>query len=262
MSSNTHDTTMSDSIRRYKGVYYTPKIWVDEVHADLERLYGKWRDDDDVVVWDCCAGSGNLTRDYPCKNLVLSTLLDSEVNILKQEQGSSAHVFQYDFLNSDHLQDLPPQTLAFLQDAAKCGKRIVFLMNPPYAASGSSPSGVKKAKAGAAISAVKGRMNSEGMGKASNDTYIQFMYEAERVATLLGFKNRTIAVICKINHFCSQTTAKFRAYWWKKHEFRYGFIFPSKEFGLTGKFPITFQIWDNGVTPPNKDIYLDIKVRK
>ena len=75
------------------GEFPTPKIWADKAHEYIEKSLGKtWKEDH--VVWDCCCGESNLTKDYKFKELYCSTLnhkdLDSVYNCEK---------FQYDFLN-------------------------------------------------------------------------------------------------------------------------------------------------------------------
>ena len=83
------------------GAFYTPTLWVDEAHKEMTSVLGKnWRDE--CIVWDCYAGTGNLTRDYDFKNLILSTAEAPDVEAIKRERyNEGAEVFQYDFLNPD-----------------------------------------------------------------------------------------------------------------------------------------------------------------
>lgn len=260
MTTARHDETLDPTLRKYKGAFYTPKIWVDEVHKEMDKTYGKgWLDRDDLIVWDCCAGSGNLTRDYPIRNLLLSSLMDSEIEILKTEQGERAEVFQYDFLSQS---ELPIEIHERLLREAQAGKRLIFLMNPPYGGSGEAGTKEGASKTGIALSKVKEEMVKAGLGKPSNNLYIQFLYQTQKLAEKYGFKEWSICAICPISHFSSSTYKKFRSHWWGKHEFKGGFMFQASEFqGLSDMWAITFQMWDRGTTELDKDLHLSIRVR-
>lgn len=57
------DRLTEDTRRRFNGEFFTPTIWVNEVHKQLYYVFGQnWKDK--YVVWDCAWGTGNLTRDY------------------------------------------------------------------------------------------------------------------------------------------------------------------------------------------------------
>ena len=112
--------------RRNNGMFYTPTIWVDYAHKMItEQLGDNWKDE--YVVWDNCCGSKNLTRDYRFKELYCSTLFESELEIGKR-YNPEATSFQFDFLN-DELEKLPKGLI----EAFEQNKKIVFLLNPPYA---------------------------------------------------------------------------------------------------------------------------------
>ena len=81
------------------------KLTIEHIMPQNENLSPEWIRDlgenwkDECIVWDCCAGSGNLTREYDFKNLIISTLEQPEVDLL-QKQGYT-QAFKYDFLNPD-----------------------------------------------------------------------------------------------------------------------------------------------------------------
>ena len=57
------DRLMEDDARRRTGAFFTPTLWVDEAHKMVSEVLGAgWKEE--CVVWDCAAGTGNLTRDY------------------------------------------------------------------------------------------------------------------------------------------------------------------------------------------------------
>ena len=135
------DRLVEDDARRRQGAFFTPSLWVNEAHKDLNQVLGAgWRKD--CVVWDPAAGTGNLTRDHHdwgC--LISSTAERPDVGAMQQHGWGGKHVFQYDFLNPDSdspfFEDgaqnvIPAAVDRALREAARAGKRLVFFMNPPY----------------------------------------------------------------------------------------------------------------------------------
>ena len=56
------DRLLEDTTRRRQGAFFTPTKFVDFAHRMIEKELGDdWRDE--YVVYDCCCGSLNLTRD-------------------------------------------------------------------------------------------------------------------------------------------------------------------------------------------------------
>ena len=89
-----------------------------------EQFGEDWKEK--FVVWDNCAGTKNLTRDYFFKELYCSTLENAELAI-SERYNREATSFQFDFLN-DSLDKLPQG----LKEALENNKPIIFLINPPY----------------------------------------------------------------------------------------------------------------------------------
>lgn len=115
------DRLIEETKRRFHGDFWTPTIWADKAQEVLERQFGSdYREN--FVVWDCCCGSKNLTRDYAFKELYLSTLHQSELDLSKV-YNPKACTFQMDFLNDDlnispntkdyELSKTPPHYLKF-----------------------------------------------------------------------------------------------------------------------------------------------------
>lgn len=258
------DQTFDEDDRKMMGAFYTPKIWADEAHLEMDKTLGSsWRED--CIVWDCCAGSGNLTRDYDFSDLLLSTLQDVEVDVLQAEQGTKALCFKYDFLNAvgatdtiDPFADLPEEARERLRAASAAGKRLVFLINPPYGTSGDITQ-KGKAKGGMALSSVKTDMVNEGMGKPSNNLYVQFLYQATRVCEAFGFDKRSVGVFAPISYVSSSSYQSFRKYWYPKWEYKGGFMFQASHFeGLSPLWAVTFIKWDQGITDKSE---LEISIR-
>ena len=130
-----------------------------------------------------------------------------------------------------------------LQQAIAEGKKILILINPPYAeatnsanASISSQGNETSTKVGVA----KTKLASVAMkeyGKASNELFMQFI---ARIA--LEIPTATIAMFSKLKYVTAPTLEEFRAIWNAK--FIGGFVIDSKSFdGLKGNFPIGFLVW-------------------
>ena len=93
------DRLIEETKRRFHGDFWTPTQWASKAHETLKEQLGKtYRED--FVVWDSSCGAKNLTRDYYFKELYLSTLHQSELDLSK-EYNPQAITFQMDFLNDD-----------------------------------------------------------------------------------------------------------------------------------------------------------------
>lgn len=178
----------------------------------------------------------------------MSTLDQADVDVMKATKTCvAAQRFQYDYLNDDITNDgkidynLTNKVPSGLRQAIAEGKKILVLINPPYAEATSSnnigtggisqdsKTGVAKTKL-AAIAMSK-------FGKASNELFMQFV---ARIA--LEMPTATLAMFSKLKYINSQTLDTFRGAWNAKY--LNGFVVHSKAFdGLKGDFPIGFLIW-------------------
>ena len=74
------DRLIEDTDRRNNGDFWTPVLFTDYAHKMISEQLGEdWKEK--YVVYDCCCGGKNLTRDYKFKELYCSTLFDSELKI-------------------------------------------------------------------------------------------------------------------------------------------------------------------------------------
>lgn len=120
------DTGLAEARRRVQGAYYTPSDLVAVAHQRIADIYGEnWKEE--YVVWDCACGTGNLTRGYKFKELYMSTLHGADL-VQASFLNEAKAIFEFDFLNG-HLSQLP----VGLQEALE-KKKVIFLINPPYAA--------------------------------------------------------------------------------------------------------------------------------
>ena len=226
--------------RSFKGAFYTPLHVVDKAYDLLsETLGNSWQKN--YIVWDMCCGVGNLeVKHSNHRNVFMSTLDQADVDVMKASKTCVAATrFQYDYLNDD-INDfgqidysLTNKVPAELQQAIKDGKKILVLINPPYA----EATNHEKGKSGVA----RTKFSSSGMnkfGKASNELYTQFI---ARIATEIP--TATVAIFSTLKYFSAPTLDKFRDEW--QANYLDGFVVHSRAFdGLDGDFPIGFLIWN------------------
>lgn len=260
------DRLVEDDSRRRQGAFFTPTLWVAEAHKMLDAELGaNWRET--CIVWDPACGTGNLTRDYNFGSLILSTLEQSDVDVIR-EQGYNpgANLFRYDFLNDDsspfftETNTLPDSVDKMLREAAKAGKRLVFLMNPPYGTANNAGTEEGDHKAGIALTAVNTQMKEGKIGASSQQLYAQFMYRSAKLAEVYGFKKVTVALYSKPTFVCSGSYKPFRTFWYGKFSYRSGMLFQASHFAdVSGRWGVSFTLWSNGVTDSRVDMFLELK---
>ncbi|MBY0428029.1 MAG: hypothetical protein K2Q32_02300, partial [Alphaproteobacteria bacterium] len=234
--------------RAFKGAYYTPLHVVDKAYDKLAETLGKnWQRD--YIVWDMCCGVGNLeVKHSNPRNIFMSTLDEADVDVMKATKTCVAATrFQYDYLNDDiddfgqidySLTNKIPQELR--NALAGGGKKILVLINPPYAeatnADNATTGKVAESKTGVAKTHVAGMM--DDYGYASRELFAQFMVRISK-----EIPNATLAMFSTLKYFNAGNFEKFRYEW--KAKFLAGFVVHSKAFdGISGNFPIGFLIWD------------------
>ena len=84
---------------------------------------------------------------------------------------------------------LPTSVKKMLKDGAEAGKRLVFLINPPYATANNA--GAKgTSKAGVAETEANREMKKAKLGGCSKQLYTQFLYQCEQIARSFGFTKK------------------------------------------------------------------------
>lgn len=242
--------------RSFKGAYYTPLHVVDKAYDKLAEALGKnWQRN--YIVWDMCCGVGNLeVKHSNHRNIFMSTLDKADIDVMKASLTCVAAThFQYDYLNDDvddfgqidyALTNKVPlalqQAIADAKAKKKGAKKILVLINPPYAeamnvdnlkAAGGinaeSKLGVSKTKIGAGMG---------DLGYAAREVFVQFLVRIAR-----EIPQATLAMFSKLKYVNAPNFEQFRAQWQAKY--LGGFVVHSKAFdGLKGDFPIGFLIWD------------------
>ena len=244
--------------RSFKGAYYTPLNVVDKAYDKLaETLGNNWQKN--YIVWDMCCGVGNLeVKHSNPRNIFMSTLDSADVDVMRATKTCvAAQRFQYDYLNDDITDDgtidysLTNKVPKELQEAIAEGKKILILINPPYAEATNADNTTKgkdaESKTGVSLSNIGKNMNEYGYAK--RELFIQFVARiAKEIPTA------TIAMFSTLKYVNASNFEKFREIWNAKY--LGGFIVHSKSFdGLKGNFPIGFLIWKtNMVSNKNIDI--------
>ncbi len=226
--------------RSFKGAYYTPLAVVDKAYDKLaETLGNNWQRE--YIVWDMCCGVGNLeVKHSNHRNIYMSTLDEADVDVmLATKTCVAAQRFQYDYLNDDitdsgqidySLTNKVPESL---RKAIADGKKILVLINPPYAEAGTGvDSGNKEGVATTKMSSVM-----DDFGFAKRELFAQFIVRIYR-----EIPNATVALFSKLKYVTAPNFDEFREKWNAK--FLGGFVVDSKSFdGLKGSFPIGFLVW-------------------
>ena len=234
------DRLIEDTNRRNKGEFYTPTLFVDYAHGMIEKELGvHWKDN--YVVWDCCCGTKNLTRDYRFKELYCSTLEQAELDISKN-YNKEATSFQFDFLN-DSLDDLKVKAPGLLE-AFELNKPICFFINPPYA-NGSGKGCAKGTSCSNILSIEMNRLD----GFKSGELIIQFLWRISYIKRIYNLANCCVACFTNPTWLCGTLTEKFRSVWMNNFEYRSGVMFNAGEFAnVSAQWGITFNIWKTGIT--------------
>ena len=227
--------------RSFKGAFYTPLAVVDKAYDKLaETLGDNWQRE--YIVWDMCCGVGNLeVKHSNPRNIYMSTLDSADIDVMRATKTCvSAQRFQYDYLNDDITDDgkidytLTNKIPESLRKAIADKKKILVLINPPYAEAGSAMGNDGKGDV------AKTKIATTGMadyGKASNELFTQFVSRiAQEIPTAI------LAMFSKLKYVNAPNFEKFRQEW--SAEYLGGFVVHSKAFeGLKGNFPIGFLVW-------------------
>ena len=260
------DSLIALDERSFKGAFYTPLAVVDKAYDKLTETLGKnWQKE--YIVWDMCCGVGNLeVKHSNPRNIYMSTLDQADVDVMKATKTCvAAQRFQYDYLNDDITAEgatdytLTNKIPEGLRKAIAEGKKILVLINPPYAEATNFENIAKGIEAENKIGVAKTKIAATSMqdyGKASNELFTQFL---ARIATEIP--TATIAMFSTMKYVNAPNFEKFRQVWNAKY--LGGFVVHNKAFeGLTGKFPIGFLIWKTNqnatVKTPITEVPVDV----
>ena len=233
--------------RSFKGAYYTPLAVVDKAYDKLAETLGEnWQKE--YLVWDMCCGVGNLeVKHSNPRNIYMSTLDMADIDVMKATKTCvAAQRFQYDYLNDDITDfgqidySLTNKVPEALRKAIAEGKKILVLINPPYAEAANRNNlaiDSKDVKNKTGVAKTKIAITMSNFGKASNELFAQFV---ARIA--IEMPSVTLAMFSTMKYVNSPNFEKFRQVW--NAHYLDGFVVHNKAFdGMSGKFPIGFLIW-------------------
>ena len=211
-----------------------------------------------------CCGVGNLeVKHSNPRNIYMSTLDQADIDVMKATKTCvAAQRFQYDYLNDDITLEgkidysLSNKLPVALRAAIAAGKKILVLINPPYAeAANRGNTEVKlgtENKTGVATTRVGDSMTHYGY--ASRELFAQFL---ARIGTEMP--TATVAMFSTMKYINAPNFEKFRQAW--NAQFHGGFVVHNQAFdGLSGKFPIGFLIWKTNQTTAAKTPITEISV--
>ena len=182
------DRLIEDTTRRRQGAFFTPVRFTDFAHRMIEKELGEnWRDE--YVVYDCCWGTGGLTRDYRFKELYCSTLDKGELE-LGSRYNPEATKWVMDFLNDgDECFDKG------LVKAFKENRPVVFFINPPYGTAGVNGA-TGKSRTGINNTVIRDDMLKAKFGGSENLQH-QFMYRITKLVEKYNLTNVYFALFSK-----------------------------------------------------------------
>lgn len=235
------DRLLEDTTRRRQGAFFTPTKFVDFAHRMIEKELGEnWRDE--YVVYDCCCGSLNLTRDYRFKELYCSTLDKGELE-LGSRYNPEATKWQMDFLNDgDECFDKG------LIKAFEQNKPIVFFINPPY---GTACNQYKANKTNSNNTAIRDDMNKEKFGGSENLQH-QFMYRITKLVQKYHLTNAYFALFSNPIWLSGAKQGKFLKNFSSQWECKDAYLFQASHFAdVSSAWGISLTLWksDNHATP-------------
>ncbi|MDR6264854.1 hypothetical protein [Roseobacter sp. N2S] len=248
--------------QKFKGAFYTPLHIVDKAYDQLKATLGaNWQKK--YIVWDMCAGVGNLEAKHSnLRNVYMSTLDTEDVTIMRSNPAfAGAEIFQYDYLNDDvddfgqidyDLSGKLPQGLrqaiADARERKKGAKPILVLINPPYGESGSGITKGDENKIGIEKTRINGWMREMNLGYASKELFVQFLVRIRN-----ELPHSTLAMFSTLKYVNAPNFEAFRKIWQPKY--LDGFVVHSRAFdSLEGNFPIGFLIWDHSSKAPVSEI--------
>lgn len=251
------DSLIAIDERSFKGAFYTPLQVVDKAYDLLNDTLGKnWQKN--YIIWDMCCGVGNLeVKHSNHRNIFMSTLDEPDIDVMKATKTCvAAERFQYDYLNDDITDDgqidysLTNKVPQGLRDAIALKKKILVLINPPYAevtSAGNTTPGLKETLHKAGVTKTKFAATAmQDYGKASNELFTQFV---ARIAQEIP--SATLAMFSTLKYINAPTMSQFRENW--SARFLDGFVVHSKAFdGIKGNFPIGFLIWKTSMASKRK----------
>ncbi len=235
------DRLIEDTIRRKQGAFFTPCEFVSFAYSIIEKELGEnWRDD--YVVYDPCAGSLNLTRDFHFNELYCSTLDKGELD-LGSRYNQNAKKWVMDFLNDgDECFDKG------LIKAFEQNKPIVFFINPPY---GTAGNWLKENKTCTNNTVIRELMLKEKFGGSENLQH-QFMYRITKLVEKYNLTNAYFALFSNPIWLSGAKQGVFLKNFSSRWECKDAYLFQASHFAdVSDAWGISLTLWkaNSNATP-------------
>lgn len=233
------DILSSEEYKRHTGEFYTPKPLVKIAHSMLSESLGKdWKEQ--FYVMDPACGTGNLTKSYKFKDLLLHTLEREDLNISISTQNDNTNIIWEDF------GDFLGLSYDFYKNNFFDKKtRLVFIANPPYC----SVSNVKKedkiTNKRLSNLHVEKQMKKNGV-HGTKEIYIQFLYAMVEILDKCS-NDSAMAIFTKTSFLRTRAYRNFIEFLTSKMYMDSAVLFPSGVFnGTSNKWAGMFSIWKKG----------------
>ena len=232
------DRLLEDTTRRRQGAFFTPTKFVDFAHRMIEKELGEnWRDE--YVVYDCCCGSLNLTRDYRFKELYCSTLDKGELE-LGSRYNPEATKWQMDFLNDgDECFDKG------LIKAFEQNKPVVFFINPPYGRNGGDGklSGTSES---VCFTEIRKQMNALKMN--ADNIQHQFMFRIAKLVEKYHLDNTHFALFSNPVWMTGQRQRNLLNYFTSVFSIEDAYLFQASHFAdVSDAWGISLTLWKSSL---------------
>lgn len=228
------DRLLEDTTRRRQGAFFTPVRFTDFAHRMIEKELGEnWRDE--YIVYDCCWGTGGLTRDYRFKELYCSTLDKGELE-LGSRYNPEATKWVMDFLNDgDECFDKG------LIKAFRENKSVVFFINPPYGRNGGDGklSGTSES---VCFTNIRNEMNCLKMN--ADNLQHQFMFRIARIVEQYNLTNAYLALFSKPVWMTGQRQKNFLTHFTSVFSLKDAYLFQASHFAdVSDAWGISLTLW-------------------
>lgn len=133
-------------LQREQGAYYTPPVYVEEMHKLLFKAISEIPKGMDYVIIDRCAGTGNLEEGLSndiLNHCILSTIERNEYAILNYKYGDKCKVvipetdaLSFDIIPANHNnQGVQNDYVREMVENTNCA--VILMENPPFSEAGS-----------------------------------------------------------------------------------------------------------------------------
>lgn len=204
---------------------------VTEMEAALEVLAIPFKKFEKTASYKIIQKGLNFNR---YKELCESTVRNG---LVTQEEVDLAWNKAIEILHNTKLYSKAPGLIDGLLD----GRKLLFLINPPYGTAGDNTR--KKSKTGIAKNSVNALMLEDKIGKCSQNLYAQFMYRIDRMYQMFG--NVAVAMYSPTLWITGESFKNLRDLVLSKAEIKDGFMFQASQFAdVKSNWAIAFTVYD------------------